>query len=83
MVDLTEDERRQYAAHLILERARNVPFLDIAEGVAEFLGLDGNEYLDNSIVELVDKDIRDAIIRVSWSDNDDVYSDNFGDEEEG
>jgi hypothetical protein len=83
MTDFSEDERRQYAAHLILERGRNVHFLDIMEGAPEFFEIPDNEYLDEATAELIDRDISKAIIRVSWPNSDVVYSDNFGDEDEG
>jgi len=82
MRELTEDERRNYAAHLILERARTVEFLDVVEGATAFFDFKDDEYLDEDVAELIDTDIGKAIIRVSWPDDDGVYSDNFGDEDE-
>lgn len=64
---MTEQERRDYAAHLVLEHAREVEFLSVHEMWSEYVGDEDAELSEEDALAVHDL-IPTSSITVSWPD---------------
>lgn len=66
---MTEEERRKYAEHVLLDHVEDIEFLSIHEMYAAYKGDDDAELSDEEASAVLDL-INEATVTVSWPDAD-------------